>query len=70
MVRGFNPFEKYDRQIGMKSSPIFRVNIPKIFEFPPPIVINVCIYIYIYIKHLKVVYGRVLTSWVSKVDIG
>ena len=34
LVGGFNPFEKYDRQIG--SFPQIEVNIPKIFELPPP----------------------------------
>ena len=34
-VGGFNPFEKYDRQIG-KSSPIFGVKIQKKMEKPPP----------------------------------
>ena len=35
LVGGFNPFEKYARQMG-SSSPIFGVNIPKIVELPPP----------------------------------
>ena len=32
---GFNPFEKYARQLRI-ISPRFGVNIPKIFELPPP----------------------------------
>ena len=34
LVGGFNPFEKYDHQIG--PFPQIEVNIPKIFELPPP----------------------------------
>ena len=34
LVGGFNPSEKY--QSNWKSSPIFGVKIPKIFELPPP----------------------------------
>ena len=35
LVAGFNPFEKYARQIGC-ISPIFRGKNQKIFELPPP----------------------------------
>ena len=34
LVGGFNPFEKYARQIG--NLPQIGVKIPKIFELPPP----------------------------------
>ena len=34
LAGGFNPSEKYDRQIG--HLPQIGVKIPKIFELPPP----------------------------------
>ena len=36
LVGGFNPFETYYNSSKWKSSPIFGMKIPKIFELPPP----------------------------------